>query len=219
MPSLVTDRPNPEEGTSSSVVPSVLNDSNIGAEIEIETGIDEINEAFGNPASTSTPLNSNDDRSRSQSLENLNATLETIRPFPKAGARKQNRRGRKRRRSAILTSKDMMNELAAEQAKSKQKRTSGTKVAAKRGRPKKIAPSTSTKKTSGGNKGNKKGKRKEQSSDDDNSDDYCCVCFEDMPYVPNNRKCNKCKSFAHEKCAQMVPFFTCNNCISDDIDE
>lgn len=107
---------------------------------------------------------SNDESIRSrastepENLEVLNSTLESIRPLPKAGPRKQTRRGRKRRKTAIVTDSPEMKQLATEQAASKHKKkiaqttpqvrglgkSSATMNSApkKRGRPRKAGTTT-----------------------------------------------------------------------------
>ncbi|XP_071577142.1 uncharacterized protein [Temnothorax nylanderi] len=91
--------------------------------------------------------------SRPGDTQNLSTTLQSIRPFPKAAPRQQTRKGRKRRKSAVLTDSPEMVELAAEQAESmrKKKGKPATKKTSKstpataprkRGRPKKNATQT-----------------------------------------------------------------------------
>lgn len=87
--------------------------------------------------------------SRPGDTQNLSATLQSIRAFPKAAPRQQTRKGRKRRKSAVLTDSPEMAELAAEQAESmrekkgkpatrKTSKSTPATAPRKRGRPKKM---------------------------------------------------------------------------------
>lgn len=61
--------------------------------------------------------------------------LQTIQPYPKAPTRKETRRGRKKRRSAILTDSPVRRSLSAEQEKSQQKKAIDKANPKPRGRP------------------------------------------------------------------------------------
>lgn len=73
--------------------------------------------------SVSNPLNTN--MHLDVLKENLDQTLslETIRPLPKAAARKASSRGRKRRRAALITDPEMMESLRSEQEEAAQKKS------------------------------------------------------------------------------------------------
>lgn len=115
MPSTTTDRPyTPDD---------VLDENDIpwGQDLELphnrsqqsieELGIvmeeDEEQEEEMTPIGTSTPRGS---------LQDLSSSLESLRPFPKAAARKPgNQRGRKKGKTSILTGDEAFNEIEAEQ--------------------------------------------------------------------------------------------------------
>lgn len=90
-------------------------------------------EASGLPRGSAIPTNSSDEEDI-----NLEKTLESIRPYPKAAPRAPSRRGRKRRSSAILIDPQTMEELSNEQKATKQRKQKVAKTAPKkRGRPRK----------------------------------------------------------------------------------
>lgn len=163
----------------------------------------------------------------------LDETLETIVPFPKAPPRVASNRGRKKRKTAILTSEEVMVTLRAEQLASATKKDMVKQRAEaraagggrRRGRGRGdgsggtvVKPTTS---------GLRRGRPKKQparplmvdSSDtesDEETVDMCCVCAKPLPDSENNKICGKCVGSACEKCATNEPFFVCVNCDSAD---
>ncbi|CAI5650280.1 unnamed protein product [Oreochromis niloticus] len=134
-------------------------------------------------------------------------TPEDIRPYPKAGRRKPSSKGRKRRKSAILTDTPVKQQLEKE----KNKAESSKKLFQKRG--------TRGGKTSGPMKNNAAKRRKiiqESSSDDEEC--FCLVCVE--PFS-NSRpketwvKCVKCNKWAHDACTSGQAIYVCQNCDSE----
>ncbi|CAI5686077.1 unnamed protein product [Oreochromis niloticus] len=134
-------------------------------------------------------------------------TPEDIRPYPKAGRRKPSSKGRKRRKSAILTDMPVKQQLEKE----KNKAESSKKLFQKRG--------TRGGKTSGPMKNNAAKRRKiiqESSSDDEEC--FCLVCVE--PFS-NSRpketwvKCVKCNKWAHDACTSGQAIYVCQNCDSE----
>lgn len=95
----------------------LLNESfaSVAAFEEIKNG----NSNIANPR-TSTPIPNEDTASNmsmvsNMSTEELNASLESVRPLPTAPERKTSNRGRKKRRSEVLTSSPVLAELCEEQ--------------------------------------------------------------------------------------------------------
>lgn len=134
-------------------------------------------------------------------------TPEDIQPYPKAGRRKPSSKGRKRRKSAILTDTPVKQQLEKE----KNKAESSKKLFQKRG--------TRGGKTSGPMKNNAAKRRKiiqESSSDDEEC--FCLVCVE--PFS-NSRpketwvKCVKCNKWAHDACTSGQAIYVCQNCDSE----
>ncbi len=154
----------------------------------------------------------------------------SIRPFPKAPPRqKGTRKGRKKRKSAILTDTPKKNLLQEEQAKRKKplnprkqaKQSAGLKA-------NKISKKCEAKRSSTGNDTQKrKAKTKlhyedeADTSEDENS--LCIICLEPFSNSRPREKwiqCSSCKRWSHEDCAD-VPLnglYTCYNCTSDDSD-
>ena len=134
-------------------------------------------------------------------------TPEHVRPFPKAPSRQQTNKGRKKRKSSILTDTPEKNALQEEVKKSTNKSRKGKKV-----RTKLISEKTKTL-----NRHSKKNKSKMESSDEEEW--FCLICVE--PYS-NSRagekwiKCMSCNDWAHEECAPQGKNFICQNCNSDD---
>ena len=129
LPSSITDREDPNTVV---LAPDENDESQLPSRADSET-VDRRNESV---ASSSTRFEdegnisavSNDESGRTrastepENLEVLNSTLESVRPLPKAGPRKQTRRGRKHRKTAIVADSPEMKQSATEQAASKQKK-------------------------------------------------------------------------------------------------
>ena len=105
LPSSVTDRENPSTSA---------NDGNSGSEPSSAASVETVEpETNINKPTTSTVSGCQDE---------LRSTLQTIRPLPKAAPRQQSRRGRKRRKSAVLTDSPVMRRLSAEQTAARERR-------------------------------------------------------------------------------------------------
>lgn len=105
-------------------------------------------------ARSSTPIQTAEESNMSTgsnlSAEQLNATLESIRPFPQAAERKKSNRGRKKRHSEILTSSPVLAELRKEQeAKESRKAAVEAKKTAKAAKTLAKAAKTTAKKARG----------------------------------------------------------------------
>ena len=134
-------------------------------------------------------------------------TPEHIRPLPKAPARQQSTRGRKKRKSAILTDTPEKTALEEEFRNSKSKKSKGQKC-----KTKLIAEKPTTRKSI------KSKKRTANTEPSDDEEWFCLICVE--PYS-NSRagekwiKCVSCAEWAHEECTPAGKIFVCQNCDSD----
>lgn len=135
---------------------------------------------------------------------------EDIRPFPKAGQRKQGaaarRGGRKKRKSAVLTDSPVKNALQEEKEIKKQK-NQGAK------RQLKMPKQTKGKQKRG------KQTKKSVSEESDEEECLCLVCCETWSNSDSGEewvKCAMCPGWAHVKCTKDEGVFVCPNCDSDD---
>lgn len=214
MPSYVSDRPDP-----SAVTTKLTPTTDTTTTPIVDTQV-------ASTSYTSTPIVSQTYPSTSKSCY---PTPEELRPLPKAGPRKDNNRGRKRRKSAILTDTPEKLALYEEQQKSKQRKqardlklqknkTAQPKRLFECKRPIKEENQLSKK---NGKKRSQKAKRLRFSaemsdSEDDDVDCICIYCLE--PYKkskPNAQwiRCTSCKRWAHEECIGVDKmFFVCKNC-------
>ncbi|KAK7115761.1 hypothetical protein V1264_001577 [Littorina saxatilis] len=127
-----------------------------------------------------------------------------VRPFPKAAPRQMASKGRKRRKSAILTDTPEKQRLSEEKQR---KPTRTAQVGTK-----KSAPKTRKRKASR----NLKSAISGDSSEDD--DCFCLVCCE--PYSnsrPNEQwaMCVSCNDWSHEECTEKKNIYVFQNCASD----
>lgn len=148
--------------------------------------------------------------------------LQNIRPFPKAngdGVAKKLSKGRKEIKALFDTTEKQLleeeqtlrkqNSNSAKRNKSRDEKEVDTKRKKKRGKEViRIPIKTSYRENI------------LESSDDETEDSLCPYCLES--YTESSRvtwiQCNKCKKWAHEKCAHKLrfDFFYCLNCDSDD---
>lgn len=154
MPSMVTDRPlepTPTDAQDDNGE-GFLNESFINVASFVE-----INEE-GEASQQYTPRPSGDEESNMSttalmanlSTEVVDATLESIRPFPKAPPRKATNRGRKKRHTEILTSSPVMQQLRQEQeSKAKKKVSKEAAMQPKQKKHQRTAKKVSTKPTKG----------------------------------------------------------------------
>ena len=162
------------------------------------------------PAAVASPSTSKPEEVQNQATPPT-FTPEHIRPLPKAPPRQQSTRGRKKRKSAILTDTPEKTALEEEFKNSKSKKSKGEKCKTK------LIADKPTKRKSKRSTESKKAKSKNESSDEDEW--FCLICVE--PYS-NSRpgekwiKCMSCKDWAHEECAPPGKSFICQNCNSDD---
>lgn len=119
---------------------------------------------------------------------------EVVRPFPKVGPRKHSGRGRKQRRSAVLT--DTPVKIAIENEKRKSFK----------------------------NKNVKKVSKSKKEITFDSSDEEECLCLVCLEPYENSKagerwlQCTECKHWAHEDCTPNPKnnLYICLNCESDD---
>lgn len=50
---------------------------------------------------------------------------------------------------------------------------------------------------------------------DDEDEPICCVCFSALPAMEPNRKCTRCKGYAHLDCSGEDLIFVCELCSSE----
>ena len=124
-----------------------------------------------------------------------------MRPFTKAPPRKTNQRGKKRRRSMILTDTPVKNALEAEAAKRK------TKVKGPTSR--KVARTLAPKKQV-------KAAKRPKATEEDAC--QCLVCDEPFGNSRPGEKwvsCTDCGKWAHEDCTSGDLCYVCHNCDSN----
>lgn len=143
-------------------------------------------------------------------------TPEQVRPYPKAGQRKNNKTARKKVKSSILTDTPVKDALREEEeARNERKRMK--QAAPKRKLPMSI--SNSRKKIQ-----ERKTKKKQieatrsSISSDDEEDCLCIICLESFSNSRSGEKwiqCRACKKWAHLHCGEDDPFYTCIHCLSN----
>lgn len=141
-----------------------------------------------------------------------------IRPYPKAGERKNNKKGRKPLKSAILTSTPVKERLEKEAADKQSKNNSKPKTVKK-----KLFSTTRTNNSMLKNMRNKKKlipkkKMKMEYESDEDDDALCIICLE--PYSASKPgqdwiQCISCRKWAHIECGKDSKLYTCIHCTSD----
>lgn len=228
MPSLTTDRSMPSTSTDD----AALVDDEEGFSDASFMSVAAYEETVADIQSQSTPLQSEAEEASNMStvstVDNLSAefldtTLEDLRPFAKAPPRKQSNRGRKKRRSEILTSSPVMAQLREEQAASEKKGKRALKKPTVT-KPAKKAKTTSTVVSSGivplpiklPDATNTRRSQRLQDPKGVNVTTLCCVC--DNNFSPSERfkLCLECRRKAHVNCVRTSDdLFTCRSCFSD----
>lgn len=189
MPSQVTDCPDP------SAFPSTSAHQPGQASTSAQPGY----------ASTSTTLAA--EASTSANLEEQGFSPSALHPFPKAGARKNPGRKRKKLQSEVLT------DAPVKQAREEERKkiSSAKKKIKYQGQKKKM---TSKKKAA-----NKRPKP-DDTEDADSSDDenVCIVCLEHFDNSQPREvwiRCQHCRFWAHEACTPGKDNYICHNCLSN----
>lgn len=223
MPAAVTDRPNPiaEE--------MVHEDIDVAAYVEIDNAIAEAEahdhpnlarieiENEAEPESTTASVSGS-------SVSELSSVVASVMPFPVAPPRKETTRGRKRRKTAILTSKETLEmlraeELAAATKKAEAKKRAEARAAGRgRGRGGAGCSTGSLPTPSGLGQPKKKPPLMLDTSDSSSEEDevHCCECAEPLTYSETNRTCIICHLSAHIRCGRSGPMYTCTQCSIED---
>lgn len=146
---------------------------------------------------------------------------EQVRPFPKAGPRQSTTKGRKKRKSAILTDTPIKKALEQEKESIKEKKLPHKKKMADKksiklnksrdGRKYLFQEKYTTPSTSHGN---------ECWSSESEDETECLVCgkfYSNSVRGDDWVQCTRCSRWAHEKCViSNITFYVCINCDSDD---
>lgn len=145
---------------------------------------------------------------------------ESVLPHPKAPPRKnQTSKGRRKRKSAILTDTPVKKALEEEQQGRQKKKSSKAKSSSRGQGPKA--------KNLGKSKGAMKSKARKSldygspPSSEEEEDDVCIICL--SPWSASKKgeewiQCTQCKNWAHVECAGLAlksPVYICHNCNSD----
>uniref|UniRef100_A0A2A4K4E0 HTH CENPB-type domain-containing protein n=1 Tax=Heliothis virescens TaxID=7102 RepID=A0A2A4K4E0_HELVI len=139
-----------------------------------------------------------------------------VKPLPKAGPRKNNGKGRKGRKTAIMT--DTPNKLEVEEQEKRKMRAKAVKkpiLQTVKETKKARAVLQKKKKTE---KKKKDAKTTEASDDSDGEDCFCLVCMENFSNSRSNEKwvqCLECHLWAHVDCTNNEISYVCHNCLSD----
>lgn len=184
-PSYVTDRPEVMSDTFQVESPEISTPSASAVHVIPTTGKENVSPNINNNPVAST------------SRSGVYFSPETVRPFPKAGPRKQLQTARKKRRAAILTDTPEKDSLAQEQSK---KQKTGIDKAKKKAIKKKVFTLSD--------------------SSSDNCEEYAClICDESYSEsIPGEEwvRCHACLKWAHQKCTSgTISMYICVNCDSD----
>lgn len=138
-----------------------------------------------------------------------------IRPYPKAGERKNQKKGKKPLKSAILTSTPVKERLEKESEEKEAKKKAKAENAKKR-LYKMIKTENPKQKT--GKKFLPKKKPKVESETDEEDDALCLICLK--PYSESKPgqdwiQCISCRKWAHIECGKDSKLYTCIHCSSD----
>lgn len=217
LPSSVTDRPYEEHERP---VSPFLQEEDLNMQMDLDVGaIEEVTSETTSTTNTSVSEAATDTSS-------LDLSIEEMRPYPKAGLRKQSNRGRKRRSAAILTDPIVLEQLRKEQEEAARKKTENEnrkKAAAIKKLAKELQmsvdrPISKAGESSGVKKPRGRPKKVIYESSSESDDDTlmeCCECHEILKLLPTNRKCTKCPNHAHAHCAgKKNPIYVCTGCQS-----
>lgn len=139
----------------------------------------------------------------------FNFSPKDLRPLPQAGPRSETNKGRKKRKTAILTDTPEKNLIEQEH----QQRNKVKKMVLQ-------ANSRESKEKSSA-KGKGKGKKtkkalKEKENESDDADYFCLVCLENYSR-PNEKwiQCTECEMWSHLECVDDDKGYVCHHCDSD----
>jgi len=156
-----------------------------------------------------TPVPGPSGLQQANSTQPFNFSPKDLRPLPQAGPRTETNKGRKKRKTAILTDtpeKNLIEQEHQQRKKMKLKTNTGE------GKRKLIFAKGKGK----GKKTKKAPKEKENRSDDE--DCFCLVCLETFGNSrPNEQwiQCIECKMWSHVECVGDDKNYVCHNCDSE----
>lgn len=146
-----------------------------------------------------------------------------LKPYPKAGERKENFRGRKRMKSAILTETPVKEQLEKEARIREEK---GKKNLFSLNKAQKFKAQKPSKAVQNANQQRckvSKAVRFEQTSDESEDEDAVCLrCLKRFSESRSGQQwiqCTSCRKWAHLECGKDCPRFICIHCDSDGEDE
>lgn len=154
-----------------------------------------------------------------QDVTTISFSPYVVKPLPKAGPRKNNGKGRKGRKTAIMT--DTPNKLEIQEQEERKIKSKVVKKPIFQ-----IGKETRKGKPSGVKKAIKKKAQKTKnratiatnSGDSHDEDCFCLVCVESFSNSRPNEKwvqCLECKRWAHVDCTKNELSYVCHNCLSD----
>ncbi|CAG4952523.1 unnamed protein product [Parnassius apollo] len=146
---------------------------------------------------------------QANSSQPFDFTPKDLRPLPQASPRTVANKGRKKRKTAILTDTPEKNAIEEEYQRRNKAKKTVLQPDTRNGKGKLI----STKGKGKGKKTKKAVKGKENKSDDE--DCFCLVCLETFSNSrPNEQwiQCTKCKMWSHAECVNDDANYECHNC-------
>jgi hypothetical protein len=149
---------------------------------------------------------------QANSSQPFNFTPTDLRPLPQAGPRNITNKGRKKRKTAILTDTPEKNAIEEEYQQRNKAKKRILQPDTGKGKKKLI----STKRKGKGKKTTKAANGKENKSDDE--DCFCLVCLETFSNSRPNEKwiqCMECKMWSHAECVKDDAIYVCHNCESE----
>jgi hypothetical protein len=149
---------------------------------------------------------------QANSSQPFNFTPKDLRPLPQAGPRNITNKGRKKRKTAILTDTPEKNAIEEEYQQRNKAKKRILQPDTGKGKKKLI----STKRKGKGKKTTKAANGKENKSDDE--DCFCLVCLETFSNSRPNEKwiqCMECKMWSHAECVKDDAIYVCHNCESE----
>ncbi|XP_059053650.1 uncharacterized protein LOC131847939 [Achroia grisella] len=149
---------------------------------------------------------------QANSSQPFDFTPKDLRPLPQAGPRTTTNKGRKKRKTAILTDTPEKNAIEEEY----QQRNKAKKMVLQPHTGNGKRKMTSTKGKGKGKKTKNEAKDKENKSDDE--DCFCLVCLETFSNSKRNEQwiqCTQCKMWSHVECVNDDANYVCHNCESD----
>lgn len=154
-----------------------------------------------------------------QDVTTISFSPYVVKPLPKAGPRKNNGKGRKGRKTAILT--DTPNKLEIQEQEERKIKSKVVKKPifqigkeTRKGKPSSVKKAIKKK----AQKTKNRATIATNSDDSDDEDCFCLVCVESFSNSRPNEKwvqCLECKRWAHVDCTKNELSYVCHNCLSD----